>query len=69
MHAREGDSMMNDHTITIEKVASSSNGNPAVQDYQAQCSCGWMSNRSWLAATARRVADYHVSAKVIRPKA
>lgn len=58
---------MNNHTITIAKVSSSSDGN-SVQDYQAQCSCGWVSNRSWLAATARRVADYHMAA-VIAPMA
>lgn len=61
-HNEERDSMMNNHTITIKKDSA-----PA-QDYQAECSCGWVSNRSWLEATARRVADYHMAA-VIQPTA
>jgi hypothetical protein len=52
--------MMNEHTITIARDSS-----PA-QDYQAECSCGWVSHQSWLEATARRVADNHMAA-VIRP--
>lgn len=52
---------MNKHTITIGKVSSYSGGTPA-QDYQAECSCGWVSNRSWLEATARRGANYHMAA-------
>jgi hypothetical protein len=52
---------MDKHTITIGRVSSYSGITPA-QDYQAECSCGWESNRSWLEATARRVADYHVAA-------
>jgi hypothetical protein len=59
---RERDSIMNNHTITIKRDST-----PA-QDYQAECSCGWVSNRSWLEATARRVAHNHMAA-VIQPTA
>ena len=59
---------MNGHTITIEMISSSSDSTPR-HDHQAKCSCGWVSNRAWLAATVRRVADYHMSASVIRPRA
>jgi len=58
--------MMNNHTITIEPVSSSSDSTPG-HDHQAKCSCGWVSNRAWLAATARRTAAYHMSAAVITP--
>jgi hypothetical protein len=54
--------IMNNHTITIKRDST-----PA-QDYQAECSCGWVSNRSWLEATARRVAHNHMAA-VIQPTA
>jgi hypothetical protein len=47
---------MNNHTITITRDST-----PA-RNYQAECSCGWVSNQSWLEATARRVADYHMAA-------
>jgi hypothetical protein len=50
--------MINNHTITIERDST-----PA-QDYQAECSCGWVSNRAWLEATARRFADYHMAAAI-----
>jgi hypothetical protein len=58
----ERDSIMNNHTITIKRDST-----PA-QDYQAECACGWVSNRSWLEATARRVAHNHMAA-VIQPTA
>jgi hypothetical protein len=51
---------MNNHRITIERVSSNS-GSPPTHDYQAQCLCGWISNRSWLEATARRVANSHLA--------
>ncbi len=51
---------MNNHTIAIERVSS---------DYQAECSCGWVSNRAWLEATVRRVAGNHMSAAIIPPTA
>lgn len=47
---------MNNHTIAIEKVSA---------DYLAECSCGWVSNRAWLEATVRRVAENHVSAAIV----
>ena len=53
---------MNNHSITIESVSSYSGGSQT-QDYWAQCSCGWVSNRSWLEATARRVANSHLAAR------
>lgn len=61
---RERDSIMkretamNNHTITIKRDSA------PPQDYQAECSCGWVSNRSWLEATARRVANYHMAAAI-----
>lgn len=55
---------MSSHTITIARVSSYSDSAPD-QDYQAECSCGWVSNRAWLEATVRRVAGYHMSAAVI----
>ncbi len=58
---------MNNHIITIGRVSSYSDRTPA-QDYRAECSCGWVSNQSWLEATARRVADHHIAA-VIQPTA
>jgi hypothetical protein len=64
--AREGVGIMNDHIITIERVSSSSASTPS-HEHQAKCSCGWVSNRAWLAATVRRVADYHMSAAVTTP--
>jgi hypothetical protein len=54
--------MMNNHTITIKR------DNTPTQDYQAECSCGWISHRAWLEATVRRVADNHTTA-VIQPTA
>jgi hypothetical protein len=59
---------MNGHTITIERVSSSSDSAPG-HDHQAKCSCGWVSNRAWLTATVRRVADYHLSATLTTPRA
>jgi hypothetical protein len=59
---------MNGHTITIERVSSSSDSAPG-HDHQAKCSCGWVSNRAWLAATVRRVADYHLSATITTSRA
>jgi hypothetical protein len=53
---------MNNHTITVTRDST-----PA-RNYQAECSCGWVSNQSWLEATARRVADYHMAA-VAQPPA
>jgi hypothetical protein len=55
--------MMNNHTITIESV-SFSDRTPG-EDYQAKCSCGWVSYRSWLKATARRVADNHTATSTL----
>jgi hypothetical protein len=52
---------MKNHTITIKRVSSYSDSTPAL-DYQAECSCGWVSKRSWLEATARRVTEYHMAA-------
>ena len=54
--------MINAHNIHITRDST-----PA-QDYQAECSCGWVSHRSWLEATARRVAHNHMAA-VIQPTA
>lgn len=55
--------MMNNHTMTIQKVQSYSDRTPA-HHYQAECSCGWVSNQAWLEATVRR-ADNHRTAAVI----
>ncbi len=55
---------MNNHTITIKRIPSYSNRTPD-QDYQAKCSCGWVSNQAWLQATACRAAYNHMSAAVI----
>jgi hypothetical protein len=55
---------MNNHTITIQKVSSYSNRTPD-EEYQAKCSCGWVSHRSWLQATARRVAHNHMAAVIL----
>jgi hypothetical protein len=57
---------MNKHTITIGRASSYPDSTPD-QDYQAECSCGWVSNRSWLEATARRVANCHVAAVIPPP--
>ena len=54
---------MNNHTITIQKVSSYTDRTPA-EDYQAKCSCGWVSHRSWLEATARRIAHNHMTAAI-----
>jgi hypothetical protein len=59
---------MTNHIITIERVSSPS-ASALSQEHQAKCSCGWVSSRSWLAASARRVADHHTSAAVSRPTA
>lgn len=60
-HTRQRDSIMKNHTITIETVpaVSSRLGGTTSQDYQAKCSCGWVSQRAWLKATVRRAADMH----------
>lgn len=54
---------MNNHIVTIERVSSNSD-RTLTQDYRADCSCGWVSNPSWLEASARRVADYHIAAGI-----
>jgi hypothetical protein len=58
---------MNNHTITIERVSGASSylGRTPAHDYQAKCSCGWVSNPAWLKSTIRRVAEYHTSAAMI----
>jgi hypothetical protein len=55
---------MNNHTITIERIPSCSNLT-SEQDYQAKCSCGWVSNQNWLQATVCHAAYNHMSAEVI----
>lgn len=57
---------MTNHIVTIERVSSPSTS-ALSQEHQAKCSCGWVSSRSWLAASARRVADYHTSAAGQQP--
>lgn len=52
---------MNNHTITIQSISSYSDRTPS-EDHQAECACGWVSNRSWLKATALRAADNHMAA-------
>jgi hypothetical protein len=52
---------MINHIITIGRVTSYAGRAPG-HDYQAECACGWVSNRSWLQATTRRLADHHIAA-------
>ena len=54
---------MNNHAITIQKVSFHSDS-ASSEDYQAECSCGWVSHRSWLKATARRFAHNHLAAAI-----
>jgi hypothetical protein len=56
---------MKNHNITIQKVSSYSDRTSS-EDYQAECSCGWVSHRSWLKATAHRFAHNHL-ARAISP--
>lgn len=59
---------MNNHTITIKRIPSYSN-KVSDQDYQAECSCGWVSHRAWLRATVCRAAYNHMPAAGITPTA
>ena len=54
---------MNSRTITIERIPSGSN-RILDQDYQAKCSCGWVSNPAWLQAIVCRAAYGHMPAKI-----
>jgi hypothetical protein len=62
---------MNNHTITIEKVSGVSSylGRTPAPDYQAKCSCGWVSYPAWLEATVRRIADNHMATAVFKSTA
>jgi hypothetical protein len=55
---------MNSHAITIERIPSGSHRIPD-QDYQAKCSCGWVSKHAWLQSIVCRAAYDHMPAAAI----